>query len=61
MNVLKKLSLDQELADRLPTFPNGAAAMTAMAQSTETGLIGCTQETEILYIEGIDLIADLPK
>ena len=61
MNVLKQLGLDQELADRLRTYPNGAAAMTAMAQSTETGLIGCTQDTEILYIEGVDLIADLPK
>ena len=61
MNVLKQLGLDQELADRLRTYPNGAAAMTAMAQSTEQGLIGCTQDTEILYIEGVDLIADLPK
>ena len=61
MNVLKQLGLDQELADRLRTFPNGAAAMTAMAKSTETGLLGCTQDTEILYAEGVDLIADLPK
>ncbi len=61
MNVLKQLGLDQELADRLRTYPNGATAMTAMAQSTEKGLIGCTQDTEILYIEGVDLIADLPK
>jgi molybdate transport system substrate-binding protein len=60
MNVLKQLGLDEELADRLRTYPNGAAAMTAMAQSTEKGLIGCTQDTEILYIEGVDLIADLP-
>ena len=61
MNVLKQLGLDQELANRLRTYPNGAAAMTAMAQSTETGLLGCTQDTEILYIEGVDLIADLPQ
>ena len=61
MNVLKQLGLDQELADRLRTYPNGAAAMTAMAKSTEKGLIGCTQDTEILYIEGVDLIADLPR
>jgi len=61
MTVLKQLGLEQELADRLRTFPNGAAAMTAMAQSSEKGLIGCTQDTEILYIEGVDLIADLPK
>jgi molybdate transport system substrate-binding protein len=61
MNVLKQLGLDQELVDRLRTYPNGAAAMTAMAKSTETGLLGCTQDTEILYIEGVELIADLPK
>jgi molybdate transport system substrate-binding protein len=61
MQVLKQLGLDQTLADRLRTYPNGAAAMTAMAQSSEKGLIGCTQVTEILYIEGVDLIADLPK
>jgi molybdate transport system substrate-binding protein len=61
MSVLKQLGLDQELADRLRPYPNGAAAMTAMAQSTEKGLLGCTQDTEILYIEGVDLIADLPK
>jgi molybdate transport system substrate-binding protein len=61
MNVLKQLGLDQELADRLRTYPNGAAAMTAMAKSNEKGLIGCTQDTEILYIDGVDLIADLPK
>jgi molybdate transport system substrate-binding protein len=61
MNVLKQLGLDQELADRLRTYPNGAAAMTAMAKSTEKGLLGCTQDTEILYIEGVDLIADLPQ
>jgi molybdate transport system substrate-binding protein len=61
MNVLKQLGLDQELADRLRTYPNGAAAMTAMAKSTETGLLGCTQDTEIWYIEGVDLIADLLK
>ena len=56
MDVLKQLG-----SDRLRTYPNGAAAMTAMAQSTEKGLIGCTQDTEILYIDGVDLIADLPQ
>ena len=30
-------------------------------QNHNKGLIGCTQDTEILYIEGVDLIADLPK
>ena len=61
MNVLKQLGLDKSLADRLRTYPNGAAAMAAMAKSTEKGLIGCTQDTEILYIDGVKLVADLPK
>jgi molybdate transport system substrate-binding protein len=35
--------------------------MTAMVQSTEKISLGCTQDTEILYIDGVDLTADLPK
>ncbi len=61
MNVLKALGLDTELADRLRPFPNGATAMTAMAQCAEPGLIGCTQITEILYIDGVELVAPLPE
>ena len=61
MRVLKQLGLDVELADRLRPFPNGAAAMKAMAESTETGLLGCTQITEILCTAGVTLIAPLPK
>lgn len=61
MSVLKALGLEAELAERLRPYPNGAAAMTAMAQSTQSGLVGCTQNTEILYIAGVDLVADLPR
>ena len=61
MRVLKELGLDVELADRLRPFPNGATAMKAMSQSPETGLLGCTQITEILYTDGVDLIAPLPQ
>ena len=61
MKVLKALGLEQALANTLRPFPNGAAAMTALAASNEPGLIGCTQNTEILYIDGVELIADLPK
>jgi molybdate transport system substrate-binding protein len=61
MNVIKKLGIEAQVADRLRPFPNGASAMGAMAQSTETGLIGCTQCTEILYTAGISLVAPLPK
>jgi molybdate transport system substrate-binding protein len=61
MNVLKQLGLDAELAGRLHPFPNGAAAMTAMAQAAGPGLIGCTQVTEILSTPGVELVAPLPK
>jgi molybdate transport system substrate-binding protein len=60
MNVLKALGLNESLQSRFRVFPNGATAMAAMAQSQETGLIGCTQVTEINYTEGVDLIDVLP-
>lgn len=61
MKVLRALGLDVELADRLRPYANGATAMKAMADSTEAGLIGCTQATEILFTAGVDLVAPLPK
>lgn len=61
MKVIRALGLEQELADRLRPFPNGATAMKAMAASTEQGLVGCTQATEILFTDGVDLVASLPK
>jgi len=60
MNVLKALGLNDILASRFRVFPNGATAMAAMAQSQETGLIGCTQVTEINYTQGVDLVDVLP-
>lgn len=60
MNVLKALGLNESLQSRFRVFPNGATAMAAMAQSQETGLIGCTQVTEINYTEGVDLVDVLP-
>ena len=60
MKVIRALGLEQELADRLRPFPNGATAMKAMAESHEQGLLGCTQITEILYTDGVDLVASLP-
>lgn len=61
MNVLKKLGIDEAVADRLRPYPNGATAMREMAASPETGLIGCTQVTEIIFAPGVDLVARLPK
>lgn len=61
MNVLKALGLDQELKAAFRPFPNGATAMAAMAKSSEAAAIGCTQETEINYTQGVELIGSLPK
>lgn len=61
MNVLRQLGIDEALAPRLRVFPNGATAMAAMAESSEAGLVGCTQVTEILYTPGVQLIDVLPK
>lgn len=61
MNVLTSLGIAQALGPRLRPYPNGATAMRAMAESAETGLLGCTQVTEILYTPGVVLVDVLPK
>ena len=61
MNVLRQLNIDAELADRLRPCANGAAAMEALSTAGETGAIGCTQVTEIIFAAGVALAADLPK
>lgn len=60
MKVLNELGIASEVAERLRPFPNGATAMKAMAACDDPQVIGCTQVTEILITEGIDLVADLP-
>ena len=65
MKVLKALALDVELARKLHPHANGATAMKAMADAEAiaggSGLIGCTQITEIVNTAGVDLVAPLPK
>lgn len=63
MKVLRQLGLDQALGPRLKEFANGQTAMAAMArdaQAGESGLVGCTQVTEILNTEGVQLAGLLP-
>jgi molybdate transport system substrate-binding protein len=60
MKVLKSLGIDAELAPRLRSYPSGAVAMREMSRCTETGLLGCTQVTEILYAPGVELVGLLP-
>jgi molybdate transport system substrate-binding protein len=59
-SVMRDLGVHDELAPRFRTFPNGATAMRELAAATTPQPIGCTQVTEILYTEGVDLIALLP-
>lgn len=60
VKVLGALGLHDELAPRLHTYPNGASAMDALAQSHGRGLIGCTQVTEINATPGVTLAGTLP-
>lgn len=61
MKVICALGLEQTVGDKLRPFANGAAAMKAMAECTEEDLLGCTQITEILFADGVELLAPLPK
>jgi molybdate transport system substrate-binding protein len=61
VSVLKQLGIDQTVAARLRTFPNGATAMRELSADKSGRAIGCTQITEIRYTPGIDLVGALPK
>jgi molybdate transport system substrate-binding protein len=58
--VLDALGIAEEVAGRLKEFPNGAAAMKAMAESSGDFAVGCTQVSEILYTPGVALAGVLP-
>ncbi len=59
--VLGKLGIADALSARLRTFPNGAAAMQALAEATDAGSVGCTQITEIKRNAGVRLVGPLPS
>jgi molybdate transport system substrate-binding protein len=59
--VLGALGVAEELAARLRTHTNGTTAMRALAQSTATRPIGCTQVTEIRSVPGLTLVGALPR
>ena len=60
MKVIGALGLADALASRIRAFPNGAAAMAAMAGAGDARAIGLTQVTEILYTAGVRLAGPLP-
>src|SRR5712671_4008847 len=58
---LERLGIAGETAGRLRVFPNGAAAMRALADVKGGRPIGCTQVTEILNTAGVSLVGNLPR
>lgn len=58
---LKELGIWAQMEPKLRIYPNGAAAMAALAASGIAGAIGSTQATEILNTPGTSLVADLPE
>jgi molybdate transport system substrate-binding protein len=59
MKVLQALGLADD-PRRLRMFPNGATAMAQLARAAEPDAVGCTQVTEILITEGVQLSGLLP-
>ena len=60
MKVLYGLGIAETVANKLRPHPNGNIAMNAMAACDDPNVIGCTQVTEILITQGVDLVANLP-
>jgi molybdate transport system substrate-binding protein len=61
MKVLTALGLDQSHRERFATYPNGAVAMRAMADSGDPRAVGVTQCSEILYTPGVAWLGPLPS
>ena len=59
LRVLKALQLP-DIEPRLRAFPNGAAAMAALAQQAGPQAVGITQVSEIRYTPGVQLLGVLP-
>ena len=59
LRVLKALELP-DVEARLRAFPNGAAAMAALAEQADPRAVGITQVSEIRYTAGVQLLGVLP-
>jgi molybdate transport system substrate-binding protein len=58
--MLNDFGIADDVAARLKIFPNGATAMRHLAASDAAHPIGCTQATEIIKTEGVELASALP-
>ena len=59
--VLEQLGIAEAVAARLKIYPNGATAMSHLAASEAARPIGCTQSTEIISTQGVELSGSLPR
>ena len=59
--VLQQLGIADQVRARLKIHPNGATAMRELAASGAKRPIGCTQSTEIISTEGVELSGSLPQ
>jgi molybdate transport system substrate-binding protein len=60
VKLIEQLGLTDQMKQRLRVFPNGATAMRQLAGSDARRPIGCTQSTEIIATNGVDLSGSLP-
>lgn len=58
--VMRQLGIVSELFARVRNFPNGHAAMKAMAAQAGSRPIGCTLETEIRSVDGVKFAGLMP-
>jgi len=61
VDVVRRLGIEEGVRARWRAYPNGAAAMRALADAAEPGLLGCTQVTEIRYTRGVTPAGLLPR
>jgi molybdate transport system substrate-binding protein len=59
--VLDRLGIAETVASRLKIHPNGATAMRQLAASNAARPLGCTQSTEIIATNGVELSGSLPR
>lgn len=58
--VFDALGVREKIASRIRMYPNGATAMREMVASGDTGALGITQASEILFTAGTSLVDMLP-
>ncbi len=61
MQVIQRLGLMPDLTRTLRFFPNGSAALQALVETEEHGVLVCTHMTEILSTPGAQCAGLLPK